>query len=84
MNRLHGHGGPSPGRMNARNVVEQAIGEKLDRSSLNDPNTGKEAGMLNATPVELGRRRRRPFACGWVALRSVGRPIRAGTEPRRN
>lgn len=48
--------GPSPGRMNARNVVEQAIGEKLDRSSLNDPNTGKVAGRLNATPVELGRR----------------------------
>ena len=44
--------GPLPGRMNARNVVEQAIGEKLDGFSLDDPNTGKEPGRLNATPVE--------------------------------
>ena len=34
--------------MNARNVVEQAIGEKLDGSPLADPNAGKNpaAGAL--------------------------------------
>ena len=35
---------------NARRVVEQAIGEKLDGSTLDDPNAGK-----NPAAVALGR-----------------------------
>ena len=36
----------------ARNVVEQAIGEKLDGSPLTDPNAGKHPGAV--APGKLG------------------------------
>ena len=47
---LHGSGADEDVPLEARRVVEQAIGEKLDGSPLDDPNDGK-----NPSAVALGR-----------------------------